>query len=287
MIPRLCSLLACAALAGGPLPDEGEAQGRARAVRDLQAALSEQGVELDLERGLLALPAEVLVRDDFLEYLLVGSAGASHESLLATPVLPSVLNAAILALGVEPGTNALWTPVDPPPTEDALRAGASPYEVTPPAGDGLYLYVAWREGGETYFYRAEDLVRDLASGRSMRRHAWVYLGSQMVPSERGGTPDTFAADLYQNLINISFFTEGYTLLTGALAECLNQTTWVANAWLLPERGTAVTLLLSRRRLTFLPEEWVARVAALGPELAGPEAPVPLPVSADDGAEPRR
>lgn len=219
--------------------------------RELQTRLAEQGVHLDIARGYCSIGVEVTVREDLLEYLLVGPAGASHESAFTTTVEPSVLNVALLALGVEPGRNADWRRKDPLPSEEEMRAGVSPYEVDPPVGDGFYVYVGWRRGEEVYFFRAEDLIRNLATGQAMERAPWVYLGSQQVRrTPKSGPDDTvFAAAVYHNLINVAYFREGYTLITGALPECVDQTIWMLNAWLTPERGSRVTMFLSRGRLS--------------------------------------
>jgi hypothetical protein len=182
----------------------------------------------------------------------------------------SVLNVGLLALGVEPGANATWRPKQPQPTPEEVRAGAERFDVTPPSGDSLYLYLGWRSGGETYFFRIEDLIRNLAAGRAMRRHAWVYLGSKMVPSGRKDGGEAFAADVYQNLICVSFFPEGYTLLTGALEECLDDSIWMLNAWLLPERGTRLAMIASRQRID-APSEAIAKLL---PEVATPATEPP-------------
>lgn len=222
-----------------------------QAEKELQARLAEQAIELDLERRYCAFPVEVMVREDLLEYLLVGPAGASHESAFSTPVSPSVLNVALLALGATPGRNATWRAKDPQPSEEELRAGASPYDVELPSGDGFFIYVGWRNGEETFFYRVEDLLRNLASGQAMTRAPWIYLGSQQLPrTAKSGPDDTvFAAEVYRNIINVAYFREGYTLITGALPECVEQSIWMLNAWLVPERGTRLTMFLARERLS--------------------------------------
>ena len=218
---------------------------------ELQQLFAENGIHLDLNQGICAIDATVAVREELLEYFLVASHGAAHESMLITGSNPSVINTALLALGVEPGTNAVWGPKNPQPSEEELRAGVSPYEVEPPSGDGFYLYVTWQDGEETYFYRAEDLVRNLSTGRSMKRHRWVYLGSRMIEWEK---PDEerFAAEMLGNLINIAYFEQGDTMLTGALPECVEQAIWMANAWLLPDRGHEVRLVFSQKRLGAVP-----------------------------------
>lgn len=250
--PTLARILTCA-VAGALLGASG------RSVPELQdedppgapGALSDAfaraGLHFDAEAGLLAVPVSVEVTNELLEYLLVAPHGAAHESLLLTGVDPQILNAAFLALGVTPGTNASWEEKDPPPTEEELRQGASPYEVVAPTGDGLYLYVGWREGDETFFFRAEDLIRDLDRGRTMRRQAWTFLGSAMMRRGEDG-PELFAASAEGNLINVSFFSAGHTLLTGTTRDCIKQTVWLPNAWLLPPRGSELRLVASRARL---------------------------------------
>lgn len=225
----------------------------------LQKALAEHGIWLQPELGACAIAARVLVRSDPLEYVLVNRSGNAHESLLVTEVVASELNVALLSLGLQPGCNAVWTPRDPPPTREELLAGAQPYDVAPPQGDGLRMYAAWKEKGELYFFRLEDLIRNLQSGRSLRRHEWVYLGSRSVPSREDPAQQLFVADLEGNLINLCFFEQGNTLLTGSLPECLQQTIWVGNSSLLPPAGEPVLFVFSRRALDCCPEALRARV----------------------------
>jgi hypothetical protein len=240
------------------------------AQRRLEEAFLAQGLRVDLRAGIVAVPVEIGMREELLEYLLVAEHGASHESLLFTDVVPSALNAVLLALGAEPGRNASWIPVDPPPSPEERRAGAAVHHVTLPEGDAFYLYVAWRKGGERYFYRLEDLIGNLASGRSLERHAFVYLGSRMV-TPRPGQPEAFAADLEGNLINLSYFRSGNTLLTAAVPEAVEQTIWLPNSLLLPPRGTPVHLLISSARLDCPPPRFADHlpvVSAVEPDGRG-------------------
>ena len=235
----------------------------------LEKALAEQKILLDAELELCAIPAAVDIRDDLLEYLLVNPRGNAHESLFTTEVGASQLNVALLALGVQPGTNAVWTPRDPPPTHEEQLAGISSYSVAPPKGDGFLVYVAWKTKNETYFFRVEDLLRNTETGHSMRRHEWVYLGSRSVQSRKDPAQTLFVAELDGNLINLAFFEAGTTLITAALDECLKQTVWLSNAWLLPEQGERVLLIFSRKKLDVLPK----RLESALPELAEKPAEV--------------
>lgn len=217
------------------------------------------GVQLDSAAGLISFPVLVEVRDDLLEYLLVAPHGAVHESMFVTGVDPKVLNASILALGLEPGQNAKWLAKDPAPTRAELRAGARAYDVQMPSGDGLYLYLGWREGDETYWYRVEDMLRDLDRLRTMRRHRWVFLGSRMVKRQGSPEREAFAASLEGNLINMPFFASGTTLITSAIPEAEKQNIWLPNAWLLPDRGSQLMMVACRQRQATPPAGVLARL----------------------------
>jgi len=254
------SLVCLALLLAGPRSQE---PARAAAPQDgprpgLQAELEQaflaQGIRLDLAGRRCTIPVDVCVREELLEYLLVGPNGAAHESLFATGVRPSLLNTALLALGVEPGANASWVEKDPPPHREELARGVSPYDVVPPSGDGFRLYAAWREGEEVYFHAVDDLVSNLRDGRSLRRHEWVYLGSRMIRPRPDAAQEVLAADLEGNLINLSFFRAGNTLLTAALDDCVFQTIWLPNTYLMPPIGSRVMLIFSRERMTSVPQE---------------------------------
>ena len=242
-------------------PQEGGAADEAQ--RALLSTLAEGGVDVDLAAGAVSIEAAVLVKGDLLEYLLVGPGGAAHESLFVTGVTPSLLNAGMLALGVEAGTNATWELVEPAPSLEERRAGKKPYRVLSPAGDGFHVYAAWREGGEEFFYRVEDLIANLRTGRAMVRHAWVFLGSTFI-EPRPGEGEVFAADLEQNLVNLTFFREGHTLATAALEDCEDQSIWIANTWLLPEREAHVRLIFARGPLKETPASLSAKLPLVAP-----------------------
>jgi hypothetical protein len=92
----------------------------------------------------------------------------------------------------------------------------------------------------------------------MVRHAWIFLGSTFI-EPRPGQGEVFAADLEQNLVNLTYFREGHTLATAALPDCEDQSIWIANAFLLPEREQRVRLIFSRGPLKEPPAEWSAKL----------------------------
>jgi hypothetical protein len=260
MALRAALLVMPLALGLAPLPAETQEAGAEE--RSIPTALEGEGLILDREAGLLGLPVSVQIKQDLLEYLLVAPNGSTHESLLLTRARPSLLNAALLLLGVQPGRNAWLETL--PAAEDESRPERRAHA---PEGDGFYLYAAWHEAGEAYFFRVEDLVRNLATGRSLRRHRWVYLGSRFVALKPEAS-ESFLADVSGNLINLAFFFQGDTLVTAAVEECSAQTIWAANEWLLPESGSPLLLLFARQPLAALPPGWEDRLPRVPPALEG-------------------
>ena len=145
-------LVAAHTVFGGQGVGEEDDDAQAEALEQLERAFREQGIRLDIAEGACAVPAQVCIREDLLEYLVVGPSGAAHEALLSTQVTPSLLNTALVALGVEAGVNAQWVEVDPPPGPEEVAAGAPTHQIMPPHGDAFFLYVGWREGEERFLY---------------------------------------------------------------------------------------------------------------------------------------
>ncbi len=220
--------------------------------------LAQNGVHLDLKRKLIQVDAEICQDREPLEYLLITENGKDHESLLRSNGLSAqALNTAMLLLGVQAGSNVVYKEIDPPPTREEFEAGAPLYEIQPPAGDGFYLYVTW-EGtntageSETYFYRAEDLVVNVAGDRTYQRGKWVYLGSRFIRPHKDAE-EFFAAEGEGNLISICYFSPANQLLTGADMEADNQYIWYPNMFLLPEIGHEVKFLISLEKLDSVPK----------------------------------
>lgn len=246
-------------------PRSGAGSAFATQQEDVQAAFAKGGLIVDIDAKTVAFPADIEVRHDNLEYLLVNPHGAVHEALFVTPTDASLLAAAFLAVGAEAGSNVVYTAVDPPPTQDEVRAGARTHDVEIPRGKPIYLHAAWKEAAgaidegsgkfpETtvHFHRLEDLVVDLERDRTMRRHGLVWLGSRTIPGRNPGDAERFAAQAAGNLLCVSFFSDGDTLLTTALPECVSQTAWIPNGWLMPQSGSEVLLIASLTPLDRVP-----------------------------------
>lgn len=244
------NLIFCLFLLPGGLPGPAAQDPAA----DLVRQFASQGVRLDLERGTLELAGKVCQIHEPLEYLIViRPRGKDHESLLyVEDVDAEALNAAMLLLGVESGTNGTIVPKDPPPTVEEMQAGVPGFTVEPARGDGFYIYVAWERSipdgePERFFFRAEDLVLHGRAERTYQRGRWVYLGSRFIRPHRDAE-EMFAASAEGNLVSLCYFNPANHLLTGADPEADNQYVWFPNMFLLPEIDHPVRIFLSRKLL---------------------------------------
>lgn len=245
----------CAGFASGGAPgaDPGPVPAQDPAQAELLARFAEKGVRVDYEQQRIQVQARVSVLSDPLEYLLVVQPqGKDYESLLACEgVSAEALNAAMLLLGVEKGTNGRMTAVEPPPTLEEIQNGAEPYQVQVAQGDGFYLYVSWTEttgGGEEFFcYRAEDLVINARTEGTYQRGRFVYLGSRFIRPHKDAA-EYFAAEGEGNLVSLVIFEPANHLLAGADPMSDDQQIWYPNVFLLPPAGHPVTLTFAREPL---------------------------------------
>ncbi len=122
------------------------------------------------------------LRQGFLEFLACAPGVKPHETLVALDCDPRQLNAALLMLGVEPGT-----------------APESDYDLRPIAGQRLVLLLRWKTRGEDGVevireMRAEDCILNGPAEETMQRVGWVYFGSRFISEEPLGPPLTEKGD---------------------------------------------------------------------------------------------
>ena len=110
--------------------------------QQLVDVLRAEQVRLDPRRALCWIPVDVCIRDELLEYRLVGPAGASHEALLQTPVRAI---ASRIALGA--GAEDLGSRVDLDNARVASAAAFDPFR--------NYLFVALETSREVALLDAQ------------------------------------------------------------------------------------------------------------------------------------
>ena len=247
----LCLLCAGAALGtgcAGPQVREGhggpvaEQEAERAAEREFVAYLEREGVRADRSRGVVEFDGVIAVDchdpetpDVYLEVVCCTPDTREHEALLVAPVAPSLVHAALLLLGAEPGAPGGWR------TEDGAIVPV------PPHGDEVEVAIVTRdhEGAETEHDPAA-WIRQAGSGRTLREVepgcAWVFAGSRL-RQHRGR--EVYDADGTGQLVGLHTFgseTIGWTRVESPQA-AIDEPQWLAHNDALPAIGTPVTVRL--------------------------------------------
>lgn len=191
-------------------------------------------VTLDKTARQVRFPAVVNQTAGQVEYLLVGSQGKVHESVLRTDVDPLQVHTAMLLLGVETLTDKAGAskPQPPPSAIDADYLATAPL----PAGASVTLLVRWRttEASPEVERRAEFLIENSASKGPMSDGFWLYNGSLIVDGRfQAATEKSFVAVI----------TDPTALINNPRPGHEDETLWTAAGNRLPPIGTAVEFII--------------------------------------------
>ncbi len=226
---------------GGAQPQQEAAK---KAVEEMLTKFREQGITIDAKARTVSIPAVMNNPPDPVEYLLIHQRGKKHEAVLVTKVRPSVLNGALLLVGLKQGTNVTYKEKVPPPSMEEIEKGADPFEVRPPEGDALWMTVSWKaEDGTVREHGVEELVADLGAQRPVLGASWVYLGGRMAAIYRD-EPPVYVADFEGNLVSIPYMSPDNHLATMVHEKARDDQNWYLTD-ACPPAGTEVTFTFHR------------------------------------------
>lgn len=269
-LPLLLSALCCQQ---PPTADPKPAATAEQVLAEVMQQFRQEGIEFDAKQQTVTIPAVVNQAQDPMEYVLIHRKGKRHEAMFWTRSKPSVLNAALLMLGLTPGKNASYVEKDPPPTLEQIEAGADPIVITPPSGMRFWMTVRWKDqDGKEVEHCVEDLLLDLTTQKPVVDATWVYLGGRMAKLYRD-EPDVFVADFEGNLVSCCYLTPDNHLGTMVHKDARDDHNWWITS-LMPEPGTEVSFVFHRNE----PKLHQEREARLQREQAA--APKPADAPAD-------
>lgn len=171
------------------------------------------------EESKVEFPASVNMKEGLLEYLLVGSTGKLHESLLRTDVEPYALQVALLLSGLEGSLNPLSSQGD-----NRL-----------PEGDPVDIRVSWNEDGKEKKARIEEMV--LLGKNKVDLMPWVFTGSVI-------NNGTFSAQAEKSIIAV--FHDPVAMIDHRLESGANDEAWFVNSAKTPPVGTPITVSISKK-----------------------------------------
>jgi hypothetical protein len=214
------------------------------------AALEEQGLGLDLEGRTVSARGGALhdrkSLDYPIEYVLVTDRGRTHEALFVLKARPSVLDSCLHAIGLKPGTPMRFRLQEPPPTDEELAAGASPWEPVPASGPLVSITIAWTDdAGVPRRASLESLLVDTRTGQPLPELDWIYTGGRFGPLRQGrDVVQAHVTDLAGNVVAIYLDGSGQCLFERNSLEGLDDSLYSINPDTAPSRGTPVTIVFA-------------------------------------------
>ena len=181
-------------------------------------------VMIDLERREVRLPATVIAPETPLEFVCVVRGGPEHESLLRTWARPSAVHAALLAIGLTPGTPASWD-------AEAMRT-------IPPTGDGVTFHVERtdRPDLDLGVEPIESWAASIETGEPMGPTTWVFAGSFVADG-------VYAADQSGHIASLVNFDTATLDVPYAASSSNDRLTWQVNPAAKLEMGEPAVLIL--------------------------------------------
>ena len=243
--PLVSILVLAASLAGQgevPKPPQEPKKTDASAVlAEILESFKKEQIELDAKARTVTIPVVVNQPQDPIEYLLIHRRGKKHESMFVTETKPSVLNAALLMIGLTKGLNATFEEKNPAPTLEEVQNGVDPIIVTPPKGKPYYMTVRWTTPEKQVVeHCVEDLLLELSTQKPVGKCEWIYLGGRMAQIYKND-PEVYVADLEGNLISVCYMSPDNHLGTMSHEGARDDQNWWATNKL-PEPGTAVKFI---------------------------------------------
>jgi hypothetical protein len=171
------------------------------------------------DQNRVEFPAVVNMSEGILEYLIVGSTGKLHESLLRTEVEPYSLQIALLLLGLEGSVNPLAFQGEPKPAQ----------------GDPLQILVKWNEGAGEREVPIEQLVK--LGDKTVGDIPWVFTGSIV----RDGV---FSAQVEKSIVAV--FHDPVAMIDHQLPEGGSDEMWFVHSEKVPPVGTRVSVIIVKQ-----------------------------------------
>jgi hypothetical protein len=193
-----------------------------------------KGIRYDLEAKRVIMEGRVALTSGVVELLACVRGTKDYESVLALDCQPYDLHLGLLALGLEPGR-----PVSGELEFYHVQKREEP--AGPPRGPTVVVWVEWKDReGRTVRHRAEELVTNVKTKKTMELTGWVFVGSRFVRDEASGK-EVYAAVLTGAVITT--YHDPTTVLDNPSTTGEDDTLFEANQADLPPVGTPVQVIV--------------------------------------------
>ncbi|HEX4793372.1 MAG TPA: YdjY domain-containing protein [Humisphaera sp.] len=216
-------------------------------------------VDFDVAKKQVRVECEALAVSAPLEFFCCVRGTNEHESVLRTEAMPSNIQTALLAIGLQPGA--------------PITYNQAANKWIPPHGPPLHLSVEFDKDGKTISYPAYRWLRNQKTKQEPKAFTWVFAGSRVMPDNK------FAADVTGYVVSICNF--DLTMIdVPELVSSANETLeWERNAELMPKAGAKVWMVIEPSGAG------AAGGAGAAPAKQQTDAPATLADPSADGARP--
>jgi hypothetical protein len=229
------------------------------ATAELVAAMEKLGIRLVLARGLCTLTVRVDIRDDLLEYVLVNPRARRTRACSS----PRSRRARSTPRCSRSACNRRERAHRAPRSSADDRRAARRRRAVHGLGAHRRRLLPLRPRGAARTRRTSTRVEDLVRNLENRaQHAAPPLGVPRLedragqeepregPLRRGGRGQPDQPRVVRGRLHAA---------DERAPECIKQSIWLPNSWILPERGEPLELVFSREKLVRLPEDIEARL----------------------------
>ena len=197
-------------------------------------------IRIDRARGAVRFDATAVIAEGFLEQYVCIAGTRDHESLFAFAGKASEIHAAMLLVGLEPGSPGRWRQL---PAEE----GSFKLELTPPRGDALIVSAILPSGAEhplQWFVRASPVAPASAATEPPSR--FVFAGSHFGRSARTQR-EFYAADASGSLVGLVTFGDETIAAVEVIPDQVEASpaVWEVFVGRMPPPGTTVTIDIRR------------------------------------------
>jgi len=196
-----------------------------------------RGVRVDRPSGEIRIDAVVVLREGFLEQLACTPSTRVHESLIAVEASPRSVHAAMLLVGIEPGSPGSWREV-------TGTDGAWSVERVRPTGQAVDVIVRWvGPDGAAVERPIGEWVRRTTEALPGR---FVFAGSHLRPNTPSmGPGEHYVADLKGSVVGLVTFGDEVIAYDDVISDRVDVDAPAWEAWTdrIPPEGTPIELLI--------------------------------------------
>jgi len=216
--------------------------------KDLTRLFDSQGISLDLKNKKVYVKGTV-IRDSLspqypIEYVVVSEGGNTHEAFILIKAKPSILNAALLCLGLKPGKTVTKKEISTASDTD-LSTEYKTWVIIPPTGTVVNIYLNYDGWKDNQTKRLEDLLLNINDGTTMNRNGWVYTGSRFATVLLGRKKEKkYMADMERNIVACYLTGFGNAIFDINCLDGINDSMFDVNPEQAPPMNSKVTIIFS-------------------------------------------